>query len=419
MDSPEEAASRGCPAALAAARRRPPVGAARGCCCWPARGCGRGARGARVVVIFVVAALIALILNPLSPSSGARGSRAAWRCSPVPRILPAFAGIGFLLAKPISNQVHAFKRNVPQLVNEANRTLANLEPPSTSTASTSTSSSRARRRCRRSRTRSEERRLARLVRGGLLTETASAIFDLVLIFVMSVYMLVYGERIGRARAPGDARRRRHARGRLPDAAQRAVARYVRGQLLFSVVMGASAGVALCLFGVLGIFPDGRTYAFAFATFFGVMELVPYIGPILGAIPPVLVALFEQPDHRALGGAAVRRPAAARGPRRGAADLRPHAADQPAAGDLRAAVRDAIYGVIGALVALPILAVLRETFLYLSRHLAFEPWERSPGGSCELWRGEPLLAFVVSASATASAWRCATSASRRARGRSWR
>jgi hypothetical protein len=34
--------------------------------------------------------------------------------------------------------------------------------------------------------------------------------------------------------------------------------------------------------------------------------------------------------------------------------------------------------VGALVALPILAVLRETSVYLSRHLAFEPWERSPG-----------------------------------------
>jgi predicted PurR-regulated permease PerM len=38
----------------------------------------------------------------------------------------------------------------------------------------------------------------------------------------------------------------------------------------------------------------------------------------------------------------------------------------------------IYGVIGALVALPILSVLRETAVYLSRHLTLEPWERSPG-----------------------------------------
>ena len=56
--------------------------------------------------------------------------------------------------------------------------------------------------------------------------------------------------------------------------QRAVSRYVGGQLLFSVIMGASAGVALYMFGVLGIFPDGSKYAVAFGVFYGVMELSP-------------------------------------------------------------------------------------------------------------------------------------------------
>ena len=37
----------------------------------------------------------------------------------------------------------------------------------------------------------------------------------------------------------------------------------------------------------------------------------------------------------------------------------------------------IYGVIGALVALPIAAVLRETAVYLRRHLVLEPWGRVP------------------------------------------
>jgi predicted PurR-regulated permease PerM len=33
----------------------------------------------------------------------------------------------------------------------------------------------------------------------------------------------------------------------------------------------------------------------------------------------------------------------------------------------------IYGFVGALVALPIAAVLRETVVYLKRHIVFEPW----------------------------------------------
>ena len=76
--------------------------------------------------------------------------------------------------------------------------------------------------------------------------------------------------------------------------QHAVFGYVRGQLLFSVAMGAGAGVALWIFGLVGVFPDGKTYALFFGAFFGLMELVPYVGPILGAIPPILVALFQDP-----------------------------------------------------------------------------------------------------------------------------
>ena len=80
----------------------------------------------------------------------------------------------------------------------------------------------------------------------------------------------------------------------PLRVQRAVAGYVRGQLLFSVIMGTSAGVALCIFGVARDLPRRQTYALAFGVFFGLMELMPYIGPVLGAVPPILVALFQDP-----------------------------------------------------------------------------------------------------------------------------
>ena len=43
-----------------------------------------------------------------------------------------------------------------------------------------------------------------------------------------------------------------------------------------------------------MFPDGKTYAFAFGVFFGLMELIPFVGPFLGALPPMLVALFQDP-----------------------------------------------------------------------------------------------------------------------------
>ena len=33
----------------------------------------------------------------------------------------------------------------------------------------------------------------------------------------------------------------------------------------------------------------------------------------------------------------------------------------------------LYGIVGALVALPVIAVIRQTVVYLRRHLVLEPW----------------------------------------------
>jgi predicted PurR-regulated permease PerM len=191
-------------------------------------------------------------------------------------------------------------------------------------------------------------------------------------------MLLYGQHIGRlvrrVMPPGDGT----PADDYPTLTQHAVSRYVGGQLLFSLVMGTSAGLALYVFGVLGIFPDGSRYAVAFGMFYGVMELIPYIGPILGAFPPVVVALATNPISAVWVALLFV----------GLQQLEGHVvAPQIFGHTLRInpllvifalLLGLQLYGVVGALVALPILAVLRETFVYLHRHLTFEPWERSPG-----------------------------------------
>jgi predicted PurR-regulated permease PerM len=334
----------------------------------------------KVLLIFVVAALIALILNPavafLQRSRLPRGLA-------VLTVYLAFfltlAGIGFLLANPIFHQVQSFTRNLPTLVNEANHTLLDFQRSLNrngihwefikqgKTALQTVQDKVAK----------SAGSLASFG-GALLSEVASAIFDLVLIFVLSVYMLLYGERIGRlvrrAMPDGDGT----PADDYPTLTQHAVSRYVGGQLLFSFVMGASTGIALYIFGVLGIFPAGEKYAVAFAMFYGVMELIPYIGPILGAAPPVIVALFTDPVS-ALWVALLFV---------GMQQLEGHVvAPQIFGHTLRInpllvifalLLGLQLYGVVGALVALPILAILRETFVYLGRHLTLEPWERSPG-----------------------------------------
>jgi hypothetical protein len=38
----------------------------------------------------------------------------------------------------------------------------------------------------------------------------------------------------------------------------------------------------------------------------------------------------------------------------------------------------LYGFVGAFISLPIAAILRETTVYMRRHLVLEPWPRQPG-----------------------------------------
>jgi predicted PurR-regulated permease PerM len=335
----------------------------------------------KVLLIFIVAGIIALILNP---------AVAFLQRSRLPRGLAVLAvylgffltlaGIGVLLANPISNQVKSFTHSLPHLVNEANRTIVALE--------------------------GDLHRLGIHVRlaeqgktalqtiqdklsksgssivsfgGGLLTETASAGFDIVLVFVLSVYMLVYGERIGklvrRVMPDGDGTRADD----YPTLVQRAVSHYVQGQLLFSLIMGATAGIALYVFGLTGIFPDGRKYAVVFAVVFGLMELVPYLGPFLGALPPILVALLTDPITAVWVALLFV----------GIQQLEGHiVAPQIFGHSLRInpllvifalLLGQHLYGLVGALLALPILSILRETALYLSRHLTLEPWQHPRDG----------------------------------------
>jgi predicted PurR-regulated permease PerM len=50
------------------------------------------------------------------------------------------------------------------------------------------------------------------------------------------------------------------------------------------------GVVLWVLGQTGIYPLGATFAVTFVTWVFLMDFVPYVGPVLGAIPPVALAL---------------------------------------------------------------------------------------------------------------------------------
>ncbi|MDE3130912.1 MAG: AI-2E family transporter, partial [Acidobacteriota bacterium] len=197
--------------------------------------------------------------------------------------------------------------------------------------------------------------------------------DLILTFVLSVYMLVYARDIGglvrRWMPDGDGT----VGDDYPLLIQHAVSGYVRGQLLFSLIMGGSAGVLMELMGLLGIFREGSHYAVFFGLFYGLMELIPYIGPILGPIPPIVVALATQPIAalwllivfvllQQIEGHIV-------APQVFRISLRIN----PILVILALLIGYQLYGIPGALLALPVATMIRATALYLRKHLVLESW----------------------------------------------
>jgi predicted PurR-regulated permease PerM len=282
--------------------------------------------------------------------------------------------IGFLLASPVATQITHFQHNLPQITRSANRDLANVQT-FLNKHGINVHITKQGQSALDTLQKNIVKRSGDIVSfsRGLLSSLVTIGFNLVLILVLSIYMLIYGRQIGRlvrrVMPPGDGT----PDDDYPLLVQHAVSGYVRGQLLFSLIMGASAALVLTISGLVGLFPDGERYAVFFGAFYGLMELIPYIGPVVGPVPPILLALFQDPISavwlilafvalQQLEGHVV-------APQVFRISLRIN----PILIIISLLIGDQLYGIVGALIALPVIAVIRQTVLYLRRHLVFEPW----------------------------------------------
>jgi predicted PurR-regulated permease PerM len=330
-----------------------------------------------VALIFIVATLVALLLNPFVVMLQRRAHfprGLAVLC--VFLVLIAVLGaIVALLADPIGDQASRFSNAVPGIVDDANAELADLqewlddkgidvEVARQGETALETLGDRVT---------EGSGELVSFTREALTTLIEGSI-ALIVTVVLAVYMLLYGQRIGAAVRsvvpPGDGT----PADDYPTRVQRAVFGYVRGQLLFSVIMGTSAGIALWIMGSLGIFPEGKTYAIVFGAFYGFAELIPYVGPAIGAAPPVLLALFGDNGLDALwltimfiGLQQIEGHIVA--PTVFSQALRIN----PLLVIFALLMGGRLYGIAGAFLALPLAAVVRESVVYAREHLILEPW----------------------------------------------
>jgi predicted PurR-regulated permease PerM len=170
--------------------------------------------------------------------------------------------------------------------------------------------------------------------------------------------------------------------------EHALVAYVRGQVLLSLIIGTSAGLGLYAFGLAGLLPNGETYALVFGAWVALTEVLPYLGPWLGAIPPTVYALVVHPIsalwvvllflaiHQIEGHIVV--------PNVMGGALRLH----PLLVIFGLLAGIEINGIQGALVALPLLAAGRATWEFFSERIALERWEGATTVPVEVEPAEP-------------------------------
>jgi predicted PurR-regulated permease PerM len=342
-----------------------------------------------VALIFIVAGLVALLLNPFVVMlQRARFPRGLAVLCVFLTLIVVVGSVVAVLAGPIGDQASKFSDTVPGIVDDANATLVDLqawlddkgidvEVARQGETALETLGARVT---------EGSGELVSLTRDALTVLIEGSI-ALILIVVLSVYMLLYGQRIGAAVRSVVPRGDGTPEDDYPTRVQRAVFGYVRGQLLFSLIMGTSAGVALWIMGSLGVFPEGKTYALVFGAFYGFAELIPYIGPAIGAAPPVLIALFSDNPLDALWltimfTALQQIEGHIVAPTVFAQALRIN----PLLVIFALLMGGRLYGFAGAFLALPLAAVVRESVVYFREHLVLEPW--GTPSAAELGRGPP-------------------------------
>ncbi|HET9587565.1 MAG TPA: AI-2E family transporter [Anaerolineales bacterium] len=122
---------------------------------------------------------------------------------------------------------------------------------------------------------------------GYVTSVAKVIFTAIILLVLAFYWTLEGPRIIQSFLLVVPQNQRESISDLISAMESKVGFYMVGQGILCMVIGILALIAYLLIGL--------PHALVLALIAGVLEAVPMVGPLLGAIPAALVALSIAPD----------------------------------------------------------------------------------------------------------------------------
>lgn len=201
------------------------------------------------------------------------------------------------------------------------------------------------------------------------------LFNLFLMLIISVYLLLDRERISRATLRAVPRTVRSQVTGLFHAVEGALVSYLKAQLLLCAIMGV-LGWAIVFF--TGLFFAGPDFAILIGLWVALTEIIPVLGAFLGAIPAVVIPLFTGDFTQALivatlflvaqqleGNVLV--------PRIMGGSTGVH----PLWVLFATLAATALYGIVGAIFAVPIVAIISSAWRYLRETLVFERWGKAP------------------------------------------
>lgn len=156
--------------------------------------------------------------------------------------------------------------------------------------------------------------------------------------------------------------------------------YIRGQFLLMLFVGGLATIVLLIMGV--------PYALVLGFIAGILEALPTIGPILGAIPAVLVALLDNPIsavYVAIAFFAIQQVEnLLLVPRISGKSVKLH----PAVVMVVLVLGNQLAGFAGMLLAVPVTAIIRDLFKYFHLRLQDEPMTPAKAAS-RVRAGKPV------------------------------
>jgi predicted PurR-regulated permease PerM len=198
------------------------------------------------------------------------------------------------------------------------------------------------------------------------------IFNLILMVLISIYLLMEREKITNALLRMIPETVRDQGLELFYAVEQSLVKYLRGQLLLCAIMGV-LGWAIMFFTV-------GEYALAVGAWVAATEIIPVLGAFLGAIPAVAIALLVPEGgvvqavlvaglfllaQQIEGNILV--------PRVQGGSVGVH----PLVVLFATLAGTALYGILGAIFAVPVVAILAATLRYLQGTLLFERWGKPP------------------------------------------